>query len=252
MSTVFGNNPRFRIPTAEAVESINYDRVLEIGKTLYGNAANFNFVFVGNFDEAVLRGYIEQYIASLPSKGKADLKAGEIRTFVKGEKKNNFEKQMENPQAQAAEFWRSNAMPYTLRNIVLNDMASRVLDMKFNREIRERLSAAYHNEVLTCLPDKVADAIPEFKKGMDATVASPDLDDLNKVKQILLKQADVDAKTNRYWITVIQRLNRFGVDIHTDYKKTIESVDAKAVSNYLKNNILNSGNHIEVLMMPKK
>ena len=87
---------------------------------------------------------------------------------------------------------------------------------------------------------------------MDATVASPDLDDLNKVKQILLKQADVDAKTNRYWITVIQRLNRFGVDIHTDYKKTIESVDAKAVSNYLKNNILNSGNHIEVLMMPKK
>ena len=270
MSTVFGNNPRFRIPTAEAVESINYDRVLEIGKTLYGNAANFNFVFVGNFDEAVLRGYIEQYIASLPSKGKADLKAGEIRTFVKGEKKNNFEKQMENPQAQAAEFWRSNAMPYTLRNIVLNDMASRVLDMKFNREIRERLSAAYHagaeneinadgNDVFYCItgnamlnPDKVAEAIPEFKKGMDATVASPDLDDLNKVKQILLKQADVDAKTNRYWITVIQRLNRFGVDIHTDYKKTIESVDAKAVSNYLKNNILNSGNHIEVLMMPKK
>ena len=177
---------------------------------------------------------------------------------------------MENPQAQAAEFWRSNAMPYTLRNIVLNDMASRVLDMKFNREIRERLSAAYHagaeneinadgNDVFYCItgnamlnPDKVAEAIPEFKKGMDATVASPDVDDLNKVKQILLKQADVDAKTNRYWITVIQRLNRFGVDIHTDYKKTIESVDAKAVSNYLKNNILNSGNHIEVLMMPKK
>ena len=270
MSTVYGNNPLFRIPTAEAVESINYDRVLEIAKTLYGNAANFTFTFVGNFDEAVLRGYIEQYIASLPSKGKADLKAKEIRTLVNGEKKNAFQKQMENPQAQAAEYWRSNAMPYTLQNIVLNDVSSRVLDMKFNREIRERLSAAYHagaegevdrdgtnvyygitgNAMLN--PDKAAEAIPEFKKGLDATITSPDVEDLNKVKQILLKQADVDAKTNRYWLTVINRLNKYGVDIHTDYKKTIESINANAVSNYLKNSILKSGNHIEVVMMPEK
>jgi len=270
MSTNYGNNPRFRIPTAEAVESISYDRVLEIAKTLYGNAANFNFIFVGNYDEAILRGFIEQYIASLPSKGKADLKSTEVRTFTNGEKKNAFEKEMENPQAQVAEVWRSNPMPYTLRNIVLNDMATRVLDMTFNREIRERLSAAYHagaeNEVdaagpaiyylitgnAMLNPDKAAEAIPEFKKGMEATIASPNLEDLNKVKQILLNQADVDAKTNRYWVTVLNRLNRYGIDIHTDYKKTIESVDAKAISAYLKNTILKSGNHLEVIMMPKK
>ena len=269
-STVYGNNPRFRIPTPEQIESINYDRVLEIAKTLYGNAANFTFTVVGNFDEAQLREYVEQYIASLPSKGKADLKSKEERTYVNGKVTNHFEKQMENPQAQVNEIWRSNPVKYTLQNIVINDVASRMLDMTFNREIRENLSAAYHagadgeletggpaiymtitgNAMLN--PDKVAEAVPEFAKGMQKTIDNPDLEDLNKVKQILLKQADVDAKTNRYWVNVINRLNRHGVDIYTDYKKTVEAVSAKDISNHLKNTILKSGNHIEVLMMPKK
>ena len=71
------------------------------------------------------------------------------------------------------------------------------------------------------------------------------------MKQILLKQADVDAKTNNYWLTVIDRWNRFGVDIHTDYKQTVEAVTPKAISNHLKKVILKSGNRVEVLMMPK-
>ena len=189
---------------------------------------------------------------------------------MKGKKTNHFEKQMENPQAQVNEIWRSNPVKYTLQNIVINDMATRMLDMTFNREIREKLSAAYHagaeGELDTggpaiymtitgtamLNPDKVKDAVPEFDKGMQATIASPNLEDLNKVKQILLKQADVDAKTNRYWIRVLNRFNRYGVDTHTDYKKTVEAVNAKAISDHLKNTILKSGNHIEVLMMPKK
>ena len=270
MSTTYGNNPRFRIPSEEGLKNVSYDRVLEMGKTLYGNAANFTFTFVGNYDEAVLRQLVEQYIASLPSKGKADLKSKEVRTYVNGKRTNHFDKQMENPQAQVNEIWRSKAVKYTLPNIVINDVSSRMLDMVFNREIRENLSAAYHagaegeldtggpvvymtivgNAMLN--PDKVAEAVPQFEKGMQSTIASPNAEDLNKVKQILLKQADVDAKTNRYWLTVINRFNRYGVDIHTDYKKTIEAVTAQAVSKHLQETILKSGNHIEVQMMPKK
>ena len=270
MSTTYGNNPRFRIPSEEGLKNVSYDRVLEMGKTLYGNAANFTFTFVGNYDEAVLRQLVEQYIASLPSKGKADLKSKEVRTYVNGKRTNHFDKQMENPQAQVNEIWRSKAVKYTLPNIVINDVSSRMLDMVFNREIRENLSAAYHagaegeldtggpvvymtivgNAMLN--PDKVAEAVPQFEKGMKSTIASPNAEDLNKVKQILLKQADVDAKTNRYWLTVINRFNRYGVDIHTDYKKTIEAVTAQAVSKHLQETILKSGNHIEVQMMPKK
>ena len=270
MSVVYNNNPYFRIPSAENIEGISYDRVLEIWKNLYGNAADFTFTFVGNYDEAQLCQFIEQYIASLPSKGKATLTQKEIRTFANGEKNRSFEKKMENPQAQANSIWRSNPVKFTLQNSVLQDVSGRMLDMMLNREIRERLSAAYHAGAESELdvdgpatyisikgtgklnPDKAAEAIPEFQKGMKSLVAAPNADDLLKVKQILLKQADVDAKTNRYWTGVLNTWKRFGVDVYTDYKKTVEAVSTKSVSDFLKNVVLKSKNHVEVIMMPAK
>ena len=101
-------------------------------------------------------------------------------------------------------------------------------------------------------PDKAADAIPEFMKGMNAAVKSPNVEDLNKVRQILLKQADVDAKTNSYWSGILSRYNRYGVDFYTDYKKVVESVTPTMISEFLSKTVLKSGNHIEVIMSPKK
>ena len=269
MSTTYGNNPVYRVPTAEQVEAISYDRVLDNWKKLFGNAANFTFTFVGNYDEAQLRQFICQYIASLPSKGKKDLKAGDLRTFVKGNVTNNFKKKMENPQAQAQEMWRSNEVPFTLENDVLTDVATRILDMMYNREIREKLSAAYHAGAEGSLdveagkafvtisgvgklnPEKAAVAVPEFQKGMKATIAAPNQEDLNKAKQILLKQADVDAKTNGYWRRIMNRYNRYGLDFHTDYKKVVESMNAQKISQFLQNVLLKSGHHVEVTMMPE-
>ena len=268
-STLYGNNPLFKIPTAEQVEATNYDRLIEMAHQLYGNAANFNFIFVGNFDEAQLREYIEQYIASLPSTGKADFVGKELRTFVNGNLTNKFTKKMENPQAEAAEIWRSKGLKYDQTNNILADCAGRMLESLYLREIRENMSAAYHAgaecEVDTdgplsyisiqgtaqLNPEKAAAAIPEFLKGMNATVKAPNEEDLNKVKQILLKQADVDAATNRYWLTVLNRFNTYGVDIHTNYKSIVESVTPKQVSNFLKKVILKSKNHAQVVMMPE-
>ena len=53
--------------TVEMLKQVNYDRVLEIAKERYANAADFTFYFVGSFDEATIKPLIEQYIASLPA-----------------------------------------------------------------------------------------------------------------------------------------------------------------------------------------
>ena len=188
---------------------------------------------------------------------------------MKGNVTNNFKKKMENPQAQAQEMWRSNEVPFTLENDVLTDVATRILDMMYNREIREKLSAAYHAGAEGSLdveagkafvtisgvgklnPEKAAVAVPEFQKGMKATIAAPNQEDLNKAKQILLKQADVDAKTNGYWRRIMNRYNRYGLDFHTDYKKVVESMNAQKISQFLQNVLLKSGHHVEVTMMPE-
>ena len=87
---------------------------------------------------------------------------------------------------------------------------------------------------------------------MNETVEGADADDLQKVKEILLKQAGVSEKTNGYWLGVLSTLKNLGVDTHTDYKNTIKAVDAKAVSDFLKNVVLKSGNHLEIIMKAVK
>ena len=82
-STLYLGNKLALLPNAEDIQNINYDRVLDMQKQLYGNAKDFTFYFVGNYDEKVLLPLIEQYIASLPNKG-MKLKNQKI-PYAKGE-----------------------------------------------------------------------------------------------------------------------------------------------------------------------
>ena len=265
-STIYKGNKFFRTPKSEDVKKLDYDFIMKAYKAFFNNAKDFTFYFVGNFDEAVIKPFIEQYIASLPT-SKSKFAVKEFQTY-KGELKNNFTKEMANPQSQATEEWRSNKVDYTLQNNVVVDIAGRLLEMKYNRSIRENLSAAYHagassdydvdpnaNKAVYTItgsaqlnPDKQKEAVPCFFTGMDETIANPDAADLVKAQQILLKQADVDAKTNGYWLGVLRTFVERGIDMHTDYKKTVSATDAKAISAFLKNVILAGGNHAEIIM----
>ena len=268
-STLYLGNKLALLPEAEDIKNINYDRVLDMQKQLYGNAKDFTFYFVGNYDEKVLLPLIEQYIASLPNKG-MKLKNQEIPT-AKGEVKNIFTKAMENPQSQAREMWFVKLPSYNPKTAVLADVAARLLEMKYLRSIREELSAAYStgascglffdydgkvaltlNAMAQLNPDKVDVAVPCFFKGLDETVAAPDAKDLQKVKEILLKQAGVDEKTNSYWMQVLSMYDLHKVDTHSNYRELVKAVDAQQISNFLKNVVLKSGNHFEVIMKAEK
>lgn len=268
-STLYLGNKLALLPNAEDIQNINYDRVLDMQKQLYGNAKDFTFYFVGNYDEKVLLPLIEQYIASLPNKG-MKLKNQKI-PYAKGEVKNIFTKAMENPQSQAREMWFVKLPAYTQKTAVLADISARLLEMKYLRSIREELSAAYStgascglifdydgklaltiNGTAQLNPDKVDAAVPCFFKGMEETIAAPDTNDLQKVKEILLKQAGVDEKTNSYWMQVLSMYDLRKVDTHTNYREMVKSVTAQQISDFLKNVVLKSGNHFEVIMKAEK
>ena len=268
-STLYAGDKFYRVLKSADVKAVNYDRALELGKQLYGNAKDYTFYFVGNFDEKQILPLIEQYIASLPSNGK-QFKNKSVEQ-VTGKIVNKFTKEMENPQDMAVEVYNSEA-PYSLKNSVLADVTARVLGMDYNRNIRERLSAAYYaganqlesfkldgkkvrigfSGVAMLNPDKADEAIPCFYEGLKKAMENPDADDIQKAKEILLKQADVDAKKNGYWMNVIYDYITYGYDDYTDYKKEVSAVNGKAISDFLKNVVLKDGNHVEVIMHATK
>ena len=266
-ATTYGHNPRFNNIDVKDLKDIDYDRILAIAKERFQNAGQFTFVIAGNFDEQTIRPLIEQYIASLPATKKKAEDFKEVMTFAKGKVVNRFKVKTESPKATAREMWYAD-MPYTLENNVKIDAVGQILSMIYLKTIREDESAAYScgaagyfstgskqpkamlQAYCPMNPDKAELAVRLIHEGIENMAKKVDADQLQKVKDYMLKQADIDAKKNNYWINTINVFKEYGLDFHTDYKKTVEALTVDSVRDFL-NQLLKSGNNIEVIMTPE-
>ena len=266
-NTIYCHNPRFANIAVEDLKNVNYDRILEIAKDRFKNAGQFTFVFIGNFDEQTLRPLIEQYVASLPATKQKAEDFKEILTLAKGKVVNKFTVKTESPKAIALEEWYTD-MPYTLDNMVKLDAVGQILSMIYLKTIREDESAAYscgasgyfnlssHSPKAMLQgycpmnPDKQELAIRLLHEGIANMQKQIDADQLNKVKEYMLKQYDVNVKKNGYWINTITTFKDYGMDVHTDYKKVVDALTVDNVRDFL-NKFLKGGNHVEVIMLPE-
>ena len=268
VATMYSHNPRFNNINVEDLKDINYDRILEIAKERFQNAGQFTFIICGNFDETTIRPLIEQYIASLPATKAEPENFNECLTLAKGNVVNQFKVKTESPKATARESWYADA-PYSLENIVKIDAVGQILSMIYLKTIREDESAAYScgaaggfsnashqprvmlQAYCPMNPDKSELAVRLLHEGIANMSKAVDADQLAKVKEYMLKQIDVDAKKNSYWVSTIATFKDYGLDVYTDYKKTVEALTVESVRDFLNNVVLKSGNHIEVIMTPE-
>ncbi len=266
-ATLYDHNPRFNNIQVEDLKNISYDRILEMHKDRFKNASQFTFIIVGKFDEQTIRPLIEQYIASLPGKGKPDMYR-DVRSLAQGKVKNAFHTENET-KAMDVIVWTAKA-PYTLENEVLLDAAGEVLSMIYLKNIREEESAAYScgangvfslsgKEPIAMLqaycpmnPDKEEIAVRLLHEGIADCAKSIDPESLRQVKEAMLKQADIQAKNNNYWVNTITAWRDYGIDTHTDYKKTVEALTPEKLAAFFRDVILASGNEVEVIMTPEK
>ncbi len=265
-ATLSCHNPRFMSLVADDLKNVSYDRILQMAKERTANAAAYTFTIVGNYDEATIRPLIEQYIAALPG-NQPVVKGSNVNTDFKGVVVNNFQKKAETPKAIAVMIWNSKQIPYTLENSIKADMVHQVLTMLYLKKIREEASAAYTVQAMggaerndfesettifaycPMKPEKGDIAVKILREEMDNLANTCDADMLTKVKEYMLKNVDDEAKTNGYWIGVINDYRRWGLDMHTDYKKVVEAQTPESISAFAKE-ILKAGNRAEVVMMP--
>ena len=266
-ATFYGHNPRLKPMLLEDVKNIDYDRILQIAKERTANAAGWTFTIIGNYDEATIRPLICQYIASLPAKGK--VVNGKRTAFLeKGIVDNTFTRKMETPKAKFQYMWYNEDMPYSLENVIRADIAGQVLDMIFLKKIREEESAAYsvgargmaqmredktHNIMIYAVcpvkPEKKDVATAIMEKEVKNMETECDASMVAKVKELMLKQADDAVKTNGYWLNIVSHWNKYGIDMHTDYKKLVEAQTPETIMQFMKE-FNASGNRLSVCMMP--
>ena len=269
MSTLYCHNPRYATLKLEDLKKVNYDRILQIAKERTADAGDFTFTIVGNFDEATIRPLIEQYIASLPAKGKKE-NWKKVSTYAKGNAENKFTRKMETPKANAYMYWYNLTTPYSLENAVAASAAGQVLEMIYLKKIREDAGAAYSagatgmaslggDTPFTALvgicpmdPEKSDMAIKIMEEEAKKLCTTVDADMLNKVKELMLKRADENAKTNSYWVSTINNLDEYGVDTYTNYKNAVNALTPEKVAKMVKDVIFKGGNSVKVIMLPEK
>ena len=266
---ISNRNWRNRPFNASDLQQVNLNRIMEIAKERTANAANYTFTFVGNFDEAVIRPFIEQYIASLPAKKGKKSNWVNHGGMPEGQVINHFSRKMESPKEYEVIIWHNNQLAHSLENEVKVDMLGQVLGRVYLQKIREDAGAAYSTQAMgqtgmagdkpMTLVLAVCPVNPEFEEMalniMNEEMAKAcheiDATALNEAIENMLKDYATNAKENWFWLSSIQNYLMYGYDGVTGYEQIVKAQTPESIADFARQ-LYNAGNRIEIVMSPEK
>ena len=259
------NNPLYeRIPSVAMLESANYDQMLALMKKAMSNAADYTFVFTGNVTPEVLTPYLEKYIATLPSTGKAVApKVISPVPSITGIVNDKFDVPMATPSTQVFVTLDDNNLKYSIKDATMVEAIGDVLDIRFTETLREEEGGTYSPQVFSGynpwtnywslnywfqtnsdVQNKlIARANAETEKllnqGADAAAFA-------KVKEAMVKQYEINVRTNKYWANNLMSYLR-GVDNLTDHKAAIDGMTLDGLNKFMKT-LYNGKNRLNFVM----
>ena len=261
---VYNNNRRALRDKPEDLDKMNYDRIIELYKERFADADDFEFFIVGDCDADTIAPLLAKYLGALPTlKGsekaeKIDLKMAE------GERKNVFEKHQETPNAIVL-FLYHTPLAVNLKNVLTVDMLEQVMQMTYTESVREDEGGAYGVPVragMSRYPEEVASVqiqlptAPEKREKMteivykgveDIVNNGPKAEDVQKVKEYLLRSHEESLKNNGYWLNQMLTYVLYNEDNVAPYVETVNSITAADIQEMARK-IFKSGNRIEVGM----
>ncbi|MBR6286577.1 MAG: insulinase family protein [Bacteroidaceae bacterium] len=270
ISYIYDGNLRSLPMKLADVDKIDYDRVRQIFAERFANPGDFTFAIIGNYDEATIRPLICQYIASIPGKKASEkFKAGQLK-FHNGKIARIIERKMEAPQAYVI-----NEIHYTtdatIRNSVLTEIASSILSVFYNKEIREDRGLAYYagangSASVSEIPGKfevsmeiVTPAKPEYT-AMAQNIIDEQLnkivaegvkqEDLDKSKEYILKNHKESLKSNSYWSSVIMSQYMHDLDQMTNFEEIVNKISVFDVKLFIED-MLKNGDRVNFTMNPE-
>lgn len=251
------------------IEKANRENILSIIREQLANAAEFTFVFSGNFDEAELKALVEQYIATLPSvKGKKqELKHNPAVEIKSGNEEKEFSLKMEVPQGSAAVII-SGKMPYSFKNRLMASMSAQIISARLLSEVREKEGAVYsiytqdsqdrlsevsvvYQTIFQVKPEKKDRALEIIRSEFEKLAKETPVEELDKVKEFMVKQITGDEQTNSYWCSMMAGNELLPSEVCVKAEQVIQSITPKEISGYV-NEVMKQNNYRVLVMMPEE
>ncbi|MBQ8061809.1 MAG: insulinase family protein, partial [Bacteroidales bacterium] len=265
---LYGGNPRSQFISMETLDKANLQTVERNYRKLFSSAAGSVMVITGDVDLNTLKPLVEKYIGSLPkgkkTKGIKDLSP----RLVKGENIKTIQTDMETPKSTVIEVY-SDYRPYTVKDAVLADAVSYVLDQIYVDTMREDEGGTYGASssanaglepepmylmqvAFECKPemaDKLrAMARDEFRKLAEN---GPTDEQFSRTLENFKKNVPENRISNSYWMNNLVRYSKFGFDYDKEYEEAVASLTKEGIKEAARR-LYESGNFIEFAQMPGK
>jgi len=249
----YSKNPRYTgFPTSEAYDATNYNLAYDTFKERFSNAGDFNFYFVGAIDEAKLKDFATQYIASLPAtsnrenfkdSGFRPLSGSHTKTVLKGS----------DPKSQVSIIYKGETT-YDAKEALAMKTLGDILSIKMVEKLREEAQGVYSPRVSARMSDGIYDSFSlniSFGCGPENTeklktialqeVANliangPSEKDLNKAKEGHLVSRKEQLKKNRFWLSKIGDADFDKKDINKilEFESAVKAMTVKEIQDLAK------------------
>ncbi len=261
-------SPSKQVLCVSDIEKTGRENVLSIIHEQLASAADFTFVFSGNFDEEELKSLVGKYIASLPSvEGvKHDMAYNSAVEIKSGNEEKEFTLKMEVPQGSAAVII-SGKMPYSFKNRLMASMSAQIISTRLLNEVREKEGAVYsiythgsldrmaemsavYQTVFQVKPEKKSRSLEVIREEFGKIAKEIPVEELDRVKEFMVKQYNENEQTNSYWCSMIAGNELKPSGIRGKAQQVIQSVTPWELSDFV-DKVMKQDNYRVIVMMPE-
>jgi zinc protease len=259
-----------RRPVTEAIlGEVNENAAFEAYKQAFSDGNGFTFFFVGNFTLDQIKPFVETYLGGLPSKSPTPMWKDQNITRPTGTLTKTVYRGKE-PKSTVAMIY-TGPFEFNRKNRLGLEALSQLLSIKLREQLREEMSGVYgvfaqgspshypkqqyqFTVYFGCAPERVDELTNAALKEIDSVrhFGASDIN-LNKIKETLKRQRQVDLKDNKFWLTTLTQ-NDMNNENLLDLQNFDKDVDAIS-SDYLKalaNQYLDGKNYAKFMLMPEK
>ncbi|MBS2212945.1 insulinase family protein [Carboxylicivirga mesophila] len=261
---------RSLIFNADYLQKVSFERMEEIYKERFNNAADFTFFIVGDIEKETAKELATKYLGAITSNNNTENWVNNEVNGPKGTTKKTIPLALSEPKATVQIYYNGN-LKYTPENRIGMSFISAILRLRYTESVREKEGGTYGVGVrastnqfpqaegdvsiqFDCDPERANDLIPLIYveiENMMKTGASDE--DITKTRKNILKSRAESKEQNSYWMNNIYSyyVNGTNMALAENYEDIVENMTSKDIKKLAKQ-FFKKADKIEVVFVPKE